>query len=59
MLAPITGVSPEGFQLPEHPRMVIDRDYVLAAVGLMSDRRPAAAAALARSLSACDKTFGS
>jgi uncharacterized protein (TIGR01319 family) len=51
ILSGLTGVSPEGWQLPEHPRVVVDRDYVLAAVGLLSERRPAAAAALARSLS--------
>ena len=49
------GVSPEGWQQPEHPRVVVDRDYVLAAVGLLSESRPAAAAALARSLSTCDE----
>ena len=48
-----TGTSPEGWQLPEHPRVVVDRDYVLAAVGLLSERRPRAARALARSLAAC------
>ena len=36
--------------------VVLDRDYVLAAVGLLAERRPAAAAALARSLSRCDET---
>jgi len=54
----VTGVSPEGWQLPEHPRVVVDRDYVLAAVGLLSERRPQAAAALARSLSRCEETLG-
>ena len=34
--APATGVSPEGWQQPEHPRVVVDRDYVLAAVGLLA-----------------------
>ena len=53
ILGGLTGVSPEGWQLPEHPRIVVDRDYVLAAVGLLSERRPTAAAALARSLSRC------
>ena len=56
IVAGLTGVSAEGFQLPEHPRVVVDRDYVLAAVGLLSERRPGAAAALARSLSACEET---
>ncbi|MCW2866231.1 MAG: hypothetical protein JWR20_419, partial [Marmoricola sp.] len=53
VLAGLTGVSPEGWQLPEDPHVVVDRDYVLAAVGLLAESRPAAAAALARSLSAC------
>ena len=56
MMAALTGVSPEGYQLPERPSVVVDRQYVLAAVGLLTERRPAAAAALARSLSACDET---
>ena len=50
VLAPATGRTPEGWQQPEHARVVVDRDYVLAAVGLLAERRPAAAAALARSL---------
>jgi uncharacterized protein (TIGR01319 family) len=56
ILRSLTGVSPDGWQLPEGPRAVVDRDYVLAAVGLLAERRPAAAAALARSLSPCDET---
>ena len=55
ILARLSGVSPEGWQLPERPRVVVDRDYVLAAVGLLSERRPRAAAALARSLSTCSE----
>jgi uncharacterized protein (TIGR01319 family) len=55
ILGALTGHSPEGWQLPERPRVVVDRDYVLAAVGLLSERRPRAAAALARSLSRCDE----
>jgi uncharacterized protein (TIGR01319 family) len=55
----LTGVSAQGWQQPEHPRVVVDRDYVLAAVGLLAERRPAAAAALARSLSTCDETHDS
>lgn len=55
ILAGLTGVSPEGWQLPERPRVVVDRDYVLAAVGLLSECRPGAAAALARNLSKCDE----
>jgi uncharacterized protein (TIGR01319 family) len=55
VLDALTGISPEGWQQPEHPRTVVDRDYVLAAVGLLAERRPGAAAALARSLSPCDE----
>jgi uncharacterized protein (TIGR01319 family) len=56
VLASATGVSPEGWQQPEHPRVVIDRAYVLAAIGLLAARHPAAAAVLARSLAACEET---
>ena len=56
ILGVLTGASPEGWQQPEHPRIVVDRDYVLAAIGLMAVGRPVAAAALARSLSRCDET---
>ncbi len=56
VLDAVTGVSAEGWQQPEHPRVVVDRDYVLAAVGLLAERRPTLAAALARSLSTCDET---
>jgi uncharacterized protein (TIGR01319 family) len=59
ILRSVTGVSPDGWQLPERPSAVVDRDYVLAAVGLLAESRPAAAAALARSLSPCDETRGS
>jgi len=59
ILGVLTGVSSDGWQQPEHPRIVVDRDYVLAAIGLMAEGRPAAAAALARSLSACDGTHES
>ena len=56
MLSGLTGVSSEGWQQPEHPRVVVDRDYVLAAVGLLAGSHPAASAALARSLSTCRET---
>ncbi len=56
ILGDLTGVSPEGWQQPEHPRVVLDRDYVLAAVGLLAESRPTAAAALARNLTTCDET---
>jgi uncharacterized protein (TIGR01319 family) len=56
VLAGLVGPSTEGWQQPEHPRVVVDRECVLAAVGLLAERRPSAAAALARSLSTCDET---
>ena len=55
----LVGASPHGWQLPEHATVVVDRDYVLAAVGLLQERRPVAAAALARSLTLCEETPGS
>ncbi len=55
----LVGASPHGWQLPEHAAVVVDRDYVLAAVGLLVERRPAAAAGLARSLTLCEETPGS
>ncbi len=39
-----------GWQLPEHPRVVLDRDYLLAAVGLLADEHGEVARRLARSL---------
>jgi uncharacterized protein (TIGR01319 family) len=56
VLAGAVGVSPEGWQQPEHPRVVVDRDYVLAAIGLLAPRHRSAAAVLARSLAACEQT---
>ena len=50
VLGAATGVSSEGWQQPEHPRIGIDHDYVLAAVGLLNESHPGAAAALARTL---------
>lgn len=41
---------PGGWQLPEHPRVVVDADYVLAAVGLLATEHPAAAERLALTL---------
>jgi len=41
---------PGGWQLPEAARVVVDADYVLAAVGLLADLHPAAARGLARGL---------
>ena len=39
-----------GWQLPERVRLVVDGDYVLAAVGLLAARHPVAAYRLAQSL---------
>jgi uncharacterized protein (TIGR01319 family) len=39
-----------GWQLPERPRTVVDRDYVLAPVGLLAEAHPEAARSLARRL---------
>ena len=39
-----------GWQLPEHPRAVVDADYVLAPAGLLVHEHPAAAYALVRTL---------
>lgn len=55
VLAPALGADAAaraggGWQLPEQPRVVVDHDYVLAAVGLLADAHPGAARALARGL---------
>jgi uncharacterized protein (TIGR01319 family) len=51
VLAPNVGAGIEGgWQLPEHARVVVDADYVLAAIGLLAARHPMAAYRLARSL---------
>ena len=59
IIGSLVGASPHGWQLPEHATVVVDRHYVLAAVGLLQERRPVAAAALARSLTLCEETPGS
>lgn len=38
------------WQLPEHPDVVVDSDYLLAAVGLLAEAHPDAARRLAASL---------
>lgn len=48
ILASATGHDPEGWQLPEDPRVVVDTDYVLAAVGLLALSGDAAAGEGAR-----------
>ena len=51
VLAPNVGAGLEGgWQLPEHARVVVDADYVLAAIGLLATGHPMAAYRLARSL---------
>lgn len=50
VLGAVVGHDPEGWQLPEAPRVVVDRDYVLAAVGLLAGEHPEAAARLAARL---------
>ena len=47
VLGSVTGDDvPGGWQLPRAPRVVVDRDYVLAPAGLLAERHPAAAYAL-------------
>ena len=36
ILEAVAGVDPDGWQLPEHPRIVVDTEYVLAAAGLVA-----------------------
>jgi uncharacterized protein (TIGR01319 family) len=51
VLAGSTGADLDGgWQLPRRPRVVVDRDYVLAAAGLLAGRHPFAAYRLAISL---------
>jgi hypothetical protein len=50
VLGGATGDSEEGWQLPRAPRVVVDRDYVLAAAGLLAGPHPDAAYRLARRL---------
>jgi uncharacterized protein (TIGR01319 family) len=48
ILRSVVGTDPEGWQLPERPTLVVDHDYVLAAVGLLAGTHPEAASTLAR-----------
>ena len=52
VLAGSTGEVEGGWQLPRAPRVVVDTDYVLAAVGLLAAAHPEVAERLAASLSA-------
>jgi hypothetical protein len=46
VLAPATSDRSGGWPLPEHARVVVDRDYVLAAAGQLAQDYPRAAARL-------------
>lgn len=50
VLRPATGEDADGWQLPRAPRVVVDRDYVLAAAGLLADSHPRVAHLLVRRL---------
>lgn len=50
VLAGSTGEDEDGWQLPRAPRVVVDRDYVLAAAGLLAAPHPDAAYRLVRHL---------
>ncbi len=48
ILRSVVGTDPEGWQLPERPALVVDHDYVLAAVGLLAGPHPEVARSLVR-----------
>ena len=50
VLGGCVGNGPDGWQLPERARVVVDHDYVLAAAGLLADEHPEAAYRLVTSL---------
>jgi uncharacterized protein (TIGR01319 family) len=50
VLSRVTGEVPGGWQLPRAPRLVVDRDYVLAPAGLLSEKHPEAALRLLQTL---------
>jgi uncharacterized protein (TIGR01319 family) len=50
VLLPATGDHDGGWQLPRAPRVVVDRDYVLAAAGLLAGEHPEAAYLLVQGL---------
>ncbi len=51
VLGPSVGPDPEGgWQLPRAPRVVVDHDYALCAIGLLAASEPEAAYRLARGL---------
>jgi uncharacterized protein (TIGR01319 family) len=47
-------VTEGGWQVPEHPLVTVDTDYVLAPAGLLAERHPAAAHRLLRRLHGAD-----
>jgi hypothetical protein len=56
VLAGSTGADVDGgWQLPRAPRVVVDTDYVLAAVGLLAEAHPSAAYRLAMTLAGRDR----
>jgi uncharacterized protein (TIGR01319 family) len=56
LLAGSTGADVDGgWQLPRAPRVVVDTDYVLAAVGLLAEAHPSAAYRLAMTLAGRDR----
>ena len=59
ILAAATGATPEGWQQPEAPQLVVDVDSVLAAVGLLAADHPQAAVRLARSVLSRTVALGS
>lgn len=50
VLGAATGVSPEGWQQPRRPAVVVDRRHLLVAVGLLAGEAPTTAATIARTL---------
>ena len=50
VLSRVTGEVPGGWQLPRAPRLVVDRDYVLAPAGLLAGKHPEAALRLLQTL---------
>jgi uncharacterized protein (TIGR01319 family) len=48
VLGPATSDRAGGWSLPEHARVVVDLDYVLAAAGLLAQDHPEAAARIVR-----------
>ena len=50
VLSRVTGEVPGGWQLPRAPRLVVDRDCVLAPAGLLAENHPEAALSLLQTL---------